>query len=138
MENENRSRWQKVLDSTISGVVLALVLGFFAVLWRASYTINDKLSDLQASAEVLKVEVADVKAQDNSVRIQQLENELQSQHQELIKLRDFVAGLPDAKGRSVPTLAAPKPILTPHADYLKRVQTEENRIQQQVQMKKGQ
>jgi len=137
-EKEDQGRWQKLLDSTLSGVVLALVLGFFAVLWNASYTVNDKLRELKASSDVLQSEVADVRAQDNRARIQDLEKQLSQQHDEIVKLKNYVTGLPAAKDHLPPMLNPPTFSGSFDTDLLKKAHAEENRIQQQIQMKKGQ
>jgi cell division protein FtsB len=141
-------RWRKILDSALTTVIVALVIGFFASVWRASSTIDEKLADLnkkadesaralRATTDVLTAEMARIQVQNYQARIDELEKELAAQHEEIKKLRDFVAGGPASASRQPPALAPPKSSTGfSSAELLKRSQEEESRLNMAIQQKR--
>jgi hypothetical protein len=139
--------WRRVLDTALTAVVVSLVLGFFATIWRASTSIDDKLADLnkkadesarslRATTDVLTAELAKIQVQNLQTRLDELEKQLLAQHDEFKRLRDFVAGGPATAARQPPALQAPKKFDMPGSELFKRTQEEHQRINQAIQQRK--
>jgi hypothetical protein len=152
-EENKKPRWNKVLDSALSAVVIALVLGFFGVLWQQSTSIDEKLKKLDDATRgttdglkdtttVLATHLATLTIQDENLREQNkdLSKQIEALHGEIVKLQDFIGNLsPSARdNRKPPAVGAlPKADLPGSGPGLIRKTAEErDRILQSIQQKK--
>ncbi len=112
MAEEQKSRLQRAGDTAIGAAIAALVVGFFALLWSTSTTVNTNLStlnlktenatkELSAARDVLTKAVADLQVEKLDERIKYLEQRTLEQQKSIQSLAESVAAKHPDLGRSL-------------------------------------
>lgn len=133
-------RFHRLLDNVLGALVISLVLGFFAVLWTKSSSIDKKLAALNeetgqalVSSQTLIKELATLQAAADS-RLETLERSVEAQNDELRRLRNYVANLRSPGRPALPEIpTTPAPRQPSPAEVQEKSQATEQRIYDAIQ-----